>query len=176
MHPRWIPQPSSETIRKSAKLPDFTCKSSFRMKCRLMDVMRIKKHEAVEEQDISGKLNISEIWFRWSFINIAISNRSSQNLVNYSVWEREREWCLQTFRLQGCKLVRFLPARPANLVPDGGWGWPPFEGTMYVCHDILEVGMLVRVKMMRMLTLSICGAIRRSQGRWPDRMNWISTY
>ena len=72
--------------------------------------------------------------------------------------------------------MRFLPARPANLVPDGGWGWPPFEGTMYVCHDILEVGMLVRVKMMRMLTLSICGAIRRSQGRWPDRMNWISTY
>ena len=58
MHPRWIPQPSSDTIRKSAKLPDFTCKSYFRMKWRMVDGMGRK---AAEELDISRKLNISSL-------------------------------------------------------------------------------------------------------------------
>ena len=104
MHPRWIPQPSSETIRKSAKLPDFTCKSSLRMKCRLVDGMRIKKHEAVEEWDISWKLNISEIWFRWSFINITLTDLSRTWLI--TPYERERMMFtdIPVTRLQACEV------------------------------------------------------------------------
>ena len=37
----------------------------------------------------------------------------------------------------------------------------------------LRVGSLM---MEMMLTLSIGGAISRSEGRWPDLMNWISTW
>ena len=80
--------------------------------------------------------------------------------------------------LQACELVRILPAGRATLFLDGGW-WPPFEGTMYVCHDIFQmavfVSMTTTMKMMVLFTLSIGGAMRRSEGRWPDLMNWIST-
>ena len=38
-------------------------------------------------------------------------------------------------------------------------------------------GQFVTTAMMAMmLTLSIGGAISRSEGRWPDLMNWISTW
>ena len=79
--------------------------------------------------------------------------------------------------------VRFLPVGPATLFLVGGW-WPPFEGTMYVCHDIFQMLRFVRTTTMMnmmfmmmnmMFTLSIGGAMRRSEGRWPDLMNWIST-
>ena len=76
--------------------------------------------------------------------------------------------------------MRILPAGRAALFLDGGW-WPPFEGTMYVCHDIFHMAMFVSITttmmmmMNMMFTLSMGGAMRRSEGRWPDLMNWIST-
>ena len=41
---------------------------------------------------------------------------------------------------------------------------------------VTTVMMVMMVMMAMMLTLSIGGAISRSEGRWPDLMNWISTW
>ena len=87
-------------------------------------------------------------------------------------------WCFQTFLWGACEVFTCgsgISSSGRRLVVATFWGH-----RVYMFHHIFEV--FVRMKMatvrmtMPMFTLSIWGARRRSEGRWPDRMNWISTW
>lgn len=134
MQPRWMPQPSSETIRKSAKLPlpAFTCKINF---------SQMPGAQWLEKCWNIGSVITQNLWLLWG-LPILLEEAGKASIY---LWVRQGY-----FRTEGARHLLRAPC-------------------MFCDREMTNIRRRTKY------TLSMGGASKRSAGRWPDLMNWIST-